>query len=48
MEGEKRGPLAEGERVLLFGGTFDPPHPTTAISIFSKAPSRRQSPRGWW
>ena len=26
MEGEKRGPLAEGERVLLFGGTFDPPH----------------------
>lgn len=26
MEGEKRGPQAGGEKVLLFGGTFDPPH----------------------
>ena len=27
MEGENRGPRRpDGERVLLFGGTFDPPH----------------------
>ena len=43
MEGDKR---AAAQRVLLFGGTFDPP--TTAICTFSKAPSRRQSPRVWW